>query len=174
MSNNSTFLFARPSFLEGVARVMDLGGTMQVYNNSKTEKDLFEEGMERGRGPVYAGGIEEHEQLKINESVKSILEKFDNLEELNMFRQLDLFRQGVSFNEILKKKSVDFSGYIKKAKEDLDVILKGIRNDLSLSNYKIFCTELLECVKNRQLDPNIIELELEILKQLGIRGEVSY
>jgi hypothetical protein len=39
MSNNSTFLFARPSFLEGVARVMDLGGTMQVYNNSKTEKE---------------------------------------------------------------------------------------------------------------------------------------
>jgi len=39
MSNNSTFLFARPSFLEGVARVMDLGGTLQVYNNSKTEKE---------------------------------------------------------------------------------------------------------------------------------------
>lgn len=39
MSNNSTFLFARPSFVEGMARVMDIGATMQVYNNSKTEKE---------------------------------------------------------------------------------------------------------------------------------------
>ncbi|MCK5416665.1 hypothetical protein KAI92_04525 [Candidatus Parcubacteria bacterium] len=39
MSDNSTFLFARPSFIEGVSRVMDLGGTMQVYNNSKTENE---------------------------------------------------------------------------------------------------------------------------------------
>jgi hypothetical protein len=39
MSDESTFLFARPSFTEGVARIMDLGATMQVYNNSKTEKE---------------------------------------------------------------------------------------------------------------------------------------
>jgi hypothetical protein len=39
MSNNTTFLFARPSFIEGVARVLDLGGTMQVYNDCKTEKE---------------------------------------------------------------------------------------------------------------------------------------
>jgi hypothetical protein len=30
------FLFARPSFLEGVARVIDLGSTLQVYNTSDT------------------------------------------------------------------------------------------------------------------------------------------
>ncbi len=28
------FLFARPSFLEGVARALDLGGTLQEYNSS--------------------------------------------------------------------------------------------------------------------------------------------
>ena len=39
MSDKSTFLFARPSFIEGIARVMDLGATMQAYNNSKTEKE---------------------------------------------------------------------------------------------------------------------------------------
>lgn len=39
MSYNSTFLFARPSFLEGMARVIDLGGTMQVYNDSQTERE---------------------------------------------------------------------------------------------------------------------------------------
>lgn len=39
MSDKSTFLFARPSFLEGMARVMDLGSTMQIYNSSKSEKE---------------------------------------------------------------------------------------------------------------------------------------
>ena len=31
---NSDFLFARPSILEGVARILDLGATMQEYNQS--------------------------------------------------------------------------------------------------------------------------------------------
>lgn len=37
--NKSTFLFACPSFAEGVARVMDLGSTLQIYNESKSEKE---------------------------------------------------------------------------------------------------------------------------------------
>jgi len=37
--NNSNFLFARPSFIEGMARVMDLGATMQIYNDSKSGKE---------------------------------------------------------------------------------------------------------------------------------------
>ena len=36
MRELSSFLFARPSFLEGVARVLDLGGTLQEYNSSIT------------------------------------------------------------------------------------------------------------------------------------------
>jgi hypothetical protein len=32
------FLFARPSFLEGIARVLDLGGTLQEYNSSVSEQ----------------------------------------------------------------------------------------------------------------------------------------
>ncbi len=32
-------LFARPSFLEGMARIVDLGGTLQVYNESKTAEE---------------------------------------------------------------------------------------------------------------------------------------
>ncbi|MFC1613489.1 hypothetical protein ACFL23_04110 [Patescibacteria group bacterium] len=39
MSTKSTFLFARPSFIEGMARIMDLGSTLQVYNESKTAKE---------------------------------------------------------------------------------------------------------------------------------------
>ena len=39
MSNKTTFLFANPSFVEGMARVMDLGSTLQVYNESNTEKE---------------------------------------------------------------------------------------------------------------------------------------
>jgi hypothetical protein len=36
MNNDSMFLFARPSFLEGMARVVDIGGTLNVYNTSLT------------------------------------------------------------------------------------------------------------------------------------------
>ena len=31
---NSDFLFAHPSFLEGMARVLDLGGVLDTYNYS--------------------------------------------------------------------------------------------------------------------------------------------
>ena len=30
-------LFAEPSFIEGMSRVIDLGGTLQEYNTSETE-----------------------------------------------------------------------------------------------------------------------------------------
>lgn len=35
----SDLLFARPSFWEGVARVLDLGGTLNIYNESKTPEE---------------------------------------------------------------------------------------------------------------------------------------
>ncbi|MEK7565051.1 MAG: hypothetical protein AAB394_03815 [Patescibacteria group bacterium] len=31
-------LFAEPSFIEGMSRVLDLGGTLQEYNDSNTEQ----------------------------------------------------------------------------------------------------------------------------------------
>lgn len=34
MSEYTTFLFARPSWLEGIARLLDFGNTLQVYNTS--------------------------------------------------------------------------------------------------------------------------------------------
>ena len=34
MEPTSDFLFARPSFLEGVSRVLDFGGTLNEYNES--------------------------------------------------------------------------------------------------------------------------------------------
>lgn len=36
---NSDFLFARPSFTEGMARTLDLYGIMHEYNKSKTSKE---------------------------------------------------------------------------------------------------------------------------------------
>lgn len=33
------YLFARPSFIEGVGRVVDVGGTMNLYNESETEAE---------------------------------------------------------------------------------------------------------------------------------------
>ncbi len=39
MESHSDFLYARPSFLEGLARIVDLGGTMNEYNASLTGQD---------------------------------------------------------------------------------------------------------------------------------------
>lgn len=36
MTKYSTYLFARPSVLEGVARLIDVGGTLNEYNTSST------------------------------------------------------------------------------------------------------------------------------------------
>ena len=38
MTRLSTFLFAEPSFTEGMARVLDIGGVLDTYNTSLTEK----------------------------------------------------------------------------------------------------------------------------------------
>lgn len=37
--SSTFFLFARPSFIEGVARIVDLGGTLSIYNESGTPED---------------------------------------------------------------------------------------------------------------------------------------
>ncbi len=41
MKNSYSFrhLFARPSFIEGAARLLDLGVTMQQYNTSRTDTE---------------------------------------------------------------------------------------------------------------------------------------
>jgi hypothetical protein len=36
MSPLSTFLFARPSFVEGVSRIVDVAGTLNEYNRSES------------------------------------------------------------------------------------------------------------------------------------------
>lgn len=36
MSDYTFFLFARPSFLEGVSRILDLGATLDEYNRATT------------------------------------------------------------------------------------------------------------------------------------------
>ena len=35
----STFLFATPSFTQGIASAVDLGGTLAVYNSSESEEE---------------------------------------------------------------------------------------------------------------------------------------
>jgi hypothetical protein len=37
--NETDFLFARPSFVGGMASVLDLGATLVVYNQSETPKE---------------------------------------------------------------------------------------------------------------------------------------
>jgi hypothetical protein len=36
MSDYSTILFASPSFIEGVSRVLDMGNTLSEYNSSQS------------------------------------------------------------------------------------------------------------------------------------------
>lgn len=33
------YLFAKPSFIEGMSRVLDIGGTMEAYNEHDTEAE---------------------------------------------------------------------------------------------------------------------------------------
>jgi hypothetical protein len=37
--NKTTHLFANPSFIEGVARVLDMGTNLEVFNSSDTPKE---------------------------------------------------------------------------------------------------------------------------------------
>ena len=39
MNHYTNFLFAEPSFLEGMARLMDMGNTLSVYNSSPSPQD---------------------------------------------------------------------------------------------------------------------------------------
>lgn len=39
MNGATDFLYARPSFLEGVARLFDFGGTLQTYNDSDSVEE---------------------------------------------------------------------------------------------------------------------------------------
>lgn len=38
MGRYGTFLFAEPDFIGGVARILDLGGTLNVYNDSPNDR----------------------------------------------------------------------------------------------------------------------------------------
>lgn len=42
MSHYSDFLFARPSFAEGVARLVDFSGTLNQYNSSPSSQEADE------------------------------------------------------------------------------------------------------------------------------------
>ena len=42
MTPRSDFLYACPSFLEGVARIMDFGNTLNEYNYSKDDEEADE------------------------------------------------------------------------------------------------------------------------------------
>lgn len=56
-------LFARPSFWEGVARILDWGGTLQTYNRSRSAKEADENALRsdwRMVGQDIAKSIEEY------------------------------------------------------------------------------------------------------------------
>ncbi|MBI2100822.1 MAG: hypothetical protein HYT47_02280 [Candidatus Vogelbacteria bacterium] len=58
-------LFAEPSFFEGVARVLDLGTTLQEYNVSETEQEADIEALKndwRAVGDDLRSSIKNYEQ----------------------------------------------------------------------------------------------------------------
>ena len=58
-------LFANPSFLEGMSRVLDLGATLQEYNTSNTEQEADTEALKndwRAIGDDLKFSIKNYEQ----------------------------------------------------------------------------------------------------------------
>lgn len=55
LSPYTALLFARPSFIEGVSRVLDLGGTLSEYNQSKTPQQADYKAL---RGDWYSVGTD--------------------------------------------------------------------------------------------------------------------
>ena len=45
MGKYSELLYARPTFLSGLARILDFGGTLNVYNTSKSAADADQEAL---------------------------------------------------------------------------------------------------------------------------------
>lgn len=67
MKNNYVFgkLFAEPSFVEGMSRVLDVGCTIQEYNTSETENKADIEALKndwRAVGEDLAFSIKSYEQ----------------------------------------------------------------------------------------------------------------
>ena len=59
MTAYSTRLFSMPSFIEGVARILDFGNTLELYNESRTpqhadEEALFSDWMAIGEDMILA------------------------------------------------------------------------------------------------------------------------
>ena len=64
---NSFYLFARPSFVEGISRVLDLGNTLQIYNEHEAEREADFAAIKRdwkAVGKDIKDGIERYEQQK--------------------------------------------------------------------------------------------------------------
>lgn len=57
----SARLFARPSFVEGVARVIDIGSTLNEYNRDKTEEEADAKAI---KSDWYAVGDSIHYAMK--------------------------------------------------------------------------------------------------------------
>jgi hypothetical protein len=68
--SETDFLFARPSFLEGMARVLDLGCTLNSYNASRNGADADRRALSsdfKMIGKDIAAGIGHYEQQKQEE-----------------------------------------------------------------------------------------------------------
>ena len=61
----TSHLFAQPSFLEGMARVLDIGSTLQIYNDSSSDTAADIEAIKSDWNVVgkdLSASIQSHEQ----------------------------------------------------------------------------------------------------------------
>jgi hypothetical protein len=71
--HNSDFFFARPSLIGGLSRILDLGGTLKIYNESPSEADadikaISEDWKAVGnclRSAIESLGLQESEWVKL-------------------------------------------------------------------------------------------------------------
>ena len=64
----SDFLYARPSFLEGMARVMDIGGALNEYNNFLSDEDADFVALWMDWSARRTGYARRHEYVRVGRS----------------------------------------------------------------------------------------------------------
>jgi hypothetical protein len=65
MAPRSDFLYASPSFLEGVSRIMDFGNTLNEYNYSQSDEEADEKALRMDWAMV---GVDLRNAMKIAKS----------------------------------------------------------------------------------------------------------
>ena len=84
---STTFLFSTPSALEGAARLLDLGGTLQMYNSALSGQQADSLAIASDWAAVggdILSAMAHHENVDVNDVLNQAQEALDEVEELLM------------------------------------------------------------------------------------------